>query len=813
MNANSSRRQWPARWRAWISLLASLALAAATWAALGSSPASAATTTTVVGNGDLAPNGPWSLEPTSNTGTFGFVNGPSTPPSGVGSLSMAIDSGEHEWLNNYSYGACATGPSCNDLLTNRALLLDMNTLAYKTYRTSGSVLPTFNIEADYLGTGSSYTTFVFVPNIGSVVNDTWQTWDATNPSHGTWYSTTNTGPLTPFNCTFQSAGCNHSWSEIQSGYPGARVRFGLGPNLGTGGTYTGNIDDFTVGEGLNTIVYDFEPDCTTSCHVNAGTGNDLNTGQAADPVQTIQTGVTKVSSTGTVHVAAGTYNESVTINKGLTLRGANTGVAGTGIRAAESLVTRTTGQPGSMFNIATSAVVTIDGFRAQFNGTAAVGGLLQSVTAGNTLTFKNNLVDNSVYTNDLFNATQSTTLNLQNNKFTDIAQTGSGGTGVIAAWGATPSGAQAALNITGNTFSNLTDNDGVPALNLNTVSGTVSGNTFDDIHQYGILLADKLGNLSITSNVFNNIHNDTPMTSGSRGSGVRTFAVPNFVGPVTITHNTFSNSYHGMRIANDGSPADVPSTFKVNRNAFTNNTEADISLATGTTGTLDGTCNWWGQAGGPVSGQVDGSVTTNPFLGSSNLNGPCPPPTVPGPPRMVTAKPGNNSATVSWNPPLSNGGSPVNGYLVTPIKAGVPQPVRTFNSTATTQVITGLTNRVGYKFVVAARNAVGTGAGANSNGGVRVGAPGTPPPPTVTNTAPGKLKVTFKAPAPNGSPITSYKAECTSPNGGVKGTKSGPRSPITVSGLTAGKTYRCRVRATNARGSGTPSLRSAAMTA
>jgi hypothetical protein len=162
---------------------------------------------------------------------------------------------------------------------------------------------------------------------------------------------------------------------------------------------------------------------------------------------------------------------------------------------------------------------------------------------------------------------------------------------------------------------------------------------------------------------------------------------------------------------------------------------------------------------------------------------------------------------------LSNGGSAVNGYVVTPIKAGVPQPAQTFNSTATTQVITGLTNGVGYKFVVAARNAVGTGAGANSNGGVRVGAPGTPPPPTVTNPAPGSLKVAFKAPAPNGSPITGYTAKCTSPNGGVAGSKNGARSPITVTGLTAGKTYRCRVRAKNARGSGTASLRSAAITA
>ena len=50
----------------------------------GVAPAAAATSTTVVGNGDIAPNGPWALEPTSNTGTYSFVNGPAPAPGGVG---------------------------------------------------------------------------------------------------------------------------------------------------------------------------------------------------------------------------------------------------------------------------------------------------------------------------------------------------------------------------------------------------------------------------------------------------------------------------------------------------------------------------------------------------------------------------------------------------------------------------------------------------------------------------------------------------------------------------------------------------------
>src|SRR5205085_2094644 len=191
----------------------------------------------------------------------------------------------------------------------------------------------------------------------------------------------------------------------------------------------------------------------------------------------------------------------------------------------------------------------------------------------------------------------------------------------VAAWGATGGGTQAAVTFTGNTFSALTDSDGVPAINFNTVSGSVTGNTFQNIHQYGILLADKLGNLTISGNLFDNIKNDTPGTSDNRGSGIRTFMVPNFVGPVTITGNTFSNSWHGVRVAGDGPSAVLTSgNLKVIRNnILPNNTDAGISVATGTTGTLDGTCNWWGQTGGPAPAQQEGSVTTSPFLRGSNL--------------------------------------------------------------------------------------------------------------------------------------------------------------------------------------------------
>jgi hypothetical protein len=63
--------------------------------------------------------------------------------------------------------------------------------------------------------------------------------------------------------------------------------------------------------------------------------------------------------------------------------------------------------------------------------------------------------------------------------------------------------------------------------------------------------------------------------------------------------------------------------------------------------------------------------------------------------------------------------------------------------------------------------------------------------------------VSFTPPASNGgSDITSYLAQCTSTDGGTGRSSTGPASPLTVGSLSTGKTYRCRVRATNAIGTG-----------
>ena len=172
----------------------------------------------------------------------------------------------------------------------------------------------------------------------------------------------------------------------------------------------------------------------------------------------------------------------------------------------------------------------------------------------------------------------------------------------------------------------------------------------------------------------------------------------------------------------------------------------------------------------------------------------------PGAPTGVSATAGNAEATVSFRLP-ANGGSTITGYTVTSNPGGI-----TATGLGSPIIVSGLTNGTAYTFTVKATNAIGTGPASSHSNSVT---PATiPDAPAIGMAISGDAEATvsFTAPASNGGdPITSY---IVTPYVGASAgkTTSGPRSPITVKGLTNGVSYSFTVTATNKIGTGPASM-------
>ena len=177
-------------------------------------------------------------------------------------------------------------------------------------------------------------------------------------------------------------------------------------------------------------------------------------------------------------------------------------------------------------------------------------------------------------------------------------------------------------------------------------------------------------------------------------------------------------------------------------------------------------------------------------------------------PRNVTAAPGNGSATVAWNPPISDGTVPVDSYTLLVYKTtpslALFQVEPTLCGTCTSTTVGNLTNGQPYQFYVSAHNAKGSGGYAASN----VVTPGTSPDllaPTNVTAVRGDAQatLTWSAPVthllfPVSYTVTAYKTDGTQVGSplSLSATSADPVGPITFSGLTNGVPVYFKVTAT-----------------
>ncbi len=236
------------------------------------SPASAGSSNTiVVTQNDLDTNGPnpatvatdglnkWFLYNDSNDtvdNTLGsFVNGPATPPHGVGSVEFTLGANPNDRKNiaTYQFGGLA--------------LNSITTLAYGAYSHSGvagaTESPFFNFNVDFSNLGTWQGRLVYVPSAnGAVPQDTWNSFDMINGGNAlwTWSKFASNGNKWPDGNT----NTYRSWSDILASFPSVKVLSGdswLGVRVGEPGptNYVGNIDFFTVGTSTTATTYDFDP--------------------------------------------------------------------------------------------------------------------------------------------------------------------------------------------------------------------------------------------------------------------------------------------------------------------------------------------------------------------------------------------------------------------------------------------------------------------------------------------------------------------------------------------------------------------------
>uniref|UniRef100_UPI0035BC8F4F fibronectin type III domain-containing protein n=1 Tax=Agreia sp. TaxID=1872416 RepID=UPI0035BC8F4F len=208
-------------------------------------------------------------------------------------------------------------------------------------------------------------------------------------------------------------------------------------------------------------------------------------------------------------------------------------------------------------------------------------------------------------------------------------------------------------------------------------------------------------------------------------------------------------------------------------------------------------------------GSLDNGTAYEVRIAAVNLAGTGPwtavatftPRTVATVPTMVAVTPGDESATVTWGAPFSDGGAPVTAYRIQSRAAGAETWEDEAEVPGLTVSLFSFANGTEREFRVAAVNVAGVGPWSQPTSTT----PRTvPDAPTSLAATPGdhRADLTWTAPADGGAAISSYEVQASVDGAAWVDAPSVTTASAGVVGLDNGTQYAFRVRAVNAAGAG-----------